>query len=101
MLKDTYERMSTEVLIPVTPAPADPEWLYKKKAGERLNAEEIRSYHIWKHDENHKKLEKVLYAPTGSELTKIFDINYRKKLDCVFSHSCAGWNYAVYDGLFD
>jgi len=38
MIKESYEAMITEVLIPVTPAPADPEWMYKRKAGEKLDA---------------------------------------------------------------
>ena len=40
-------------------------------------------------------------APGASELYKVFDECYKKKIDCIWSHSCAGWNYSVYDGHFD
>jgi hypothetical protein len=50
MLQENLKRMATEVLIPVTPAPPDPEWLMKKKAGRKLEADEQVLYHVWKHD---------------------------------------------------
>lgn len=45
MLKENLERMRTEVKIPILPAPEDPEWMLRKYAGLKLNAEELDAYY--------------------------------------------------------
>ena len=49
-LKKALDKMKTEVRIPTEPAPKDPEWMYKRKAGEKLNAFEVEEYYHYKHD---------------------------------------------------
>jgi hypothetical protein len=50
MIKTNLDRMSTQVLIPVFPAPEDPSWMLRKYAGKRLNAEDLNDFYRWEHD---------------------------------------------------
>ena len=42
--------MRTEVKIPSEPAPTDPEWMIRRYAGLKLNAEELEQFYAWHHD---------------------------------------------------
>jgi len=45
--------MKTYLLIPYEPAPEDPKWLTKKKAGKKLNPLEIELYSNYKWEGEH------------------------------------------------
>lgn len=42
--------MKTEVKIPWEPAPKDPEWMIRRQAGLKLNAEELEQFCSWQYD---------------------------------------------------
>lgn len=92
--------MCTEVKIPYEPAPADPEWMIRRYAGLKLNAEELDQYFRWEHDKKLFRLQKTIKAPSQAQLIKVMDINTSKKNACVHSQNCTGWNYDVYEGVF-
>ena len=55
-LQENLAKMRTEVKIPFEPAPADPEWMIRKYAGLKLNAEELEQFYSWHHDQQYKRL---------------------------------------------
>lgn len=55
----------------------------------------------WKHDDNLKRLKKDYDAPGMGTLDKVFMMNHTKKLQCLHSQNCQGWNTGVFDGHFE
>lgn len=92
--------MRTEVKIPVTPAPTDPDWMIRKHAGKKLNVREIDEYYKWKFDKDNEILVRELRAPTKAILWNVFERNYLRKYECDMNHSCAGWNPEADEGYF-
>lgn len=67
--KPVQVEMRSEVLIPVVPAAADPEWLIKKHAGRALSPSEKRLYEQYKHEKEHQQLQQNLRAPTSETIS--------------------------------
>jgi hypothetical protein len=94
--------MRTIVLIPFEPAPQDPVWMKKKHAGRKLTAEEFQMFAQYQFEKELQGLKKKqLEIPGKSTFIRIMDDYHIRKTQCLISHSCAGRNYSVYDGVFD
>ena len=92
--------MKTYVLIPTKMPPPDPVWMQKKFSGQKLNAEEIDEFMLWKQKNKLKQLKKILKAPGMGTFEKIRKETLTKKIQCEVG-SCDGWNYDVYGGIFE
>eukprot|EP00347_Sterkiella_histriomuscorum_P004744 403359274 len=99
---EDYSQMRTLVNIPYEAAPQDPVWMTKRQAGKKLNSQEMRQYMEYQYEKSLKDLQnKNLMVPSRATFVKVVDETHSKKHDCLISHSCAGKNYTVYDGVFD
>lgn len=67
--KPVQVEMRSEVLIPVVPAAADPEWLINKHAGRALSPSEKRLVAQYKHEKEHQQLQQNLSAPTSETIS--------------------------------
>ena len=93
--------MTTEIKIPVTPAPQDPDWLLRKLAGKRLTSQEKELYYAWKHDLELERLKKRIDAPGMGSMLKVLEETNTWKTRCTTTQGCMGWNKDIYDGVSD
>ena len=98
--KYSLSEMKTFLLIPHEMPTPDPEWITKKFAGEKLNADEIDQYLMWKQKQKLKRFKKIINAPGMGHFEKVHRANQRMKVKCEVGSSCMGWNHEVYDGIF-
>ncbi|CDW75006.1 UNKNOWN [Stylonychia lemnae] len=97
-----YSTWKTFVSIPYEPAPPDPIWMQKKQAGKRLNIQEKKEMMEYEFNKSHNELQKRnLKVPSRATFVQVMDEYHTLKTQCLISHSCAGKNYPVYDGIFD
>jgi len=92
--------MKTELRIPFEVKELDPEWLSKKHSGKQLSAQEKELYLKYKFDKDLEHIKMNFRAPSGEDIVNCFMENQRKLVQCQIHCGTAGWNTAVYDGIF-
>jgi lantibiotic modifying enzyme len=76
--------------------------MIKRHAGKKMNSEETQEYMEFTFKKELKDLQtKLLDIPSKATFVKVMDDYHTRKTQCLISHSCAGLNYAVFDGVFD
>lgn len=71
--KKELNTMKTVLLIPHTPAPADPDWLLKGHAGKKLDPLEAEWFYFWKHCQDFKKLKNDKFREGVPERSQILN----------------------------
>lgn len=81
------------MLIPFEPAPQDPDWMIKVKAGKRLTPAETELYLEYSYNKELEELKaKALQVPGKETFAKIMFEYSRRKSQCLSSFDCIGMN---------
>ena len=91
--------MKTELRIPTELPPDDPDWILKKKAGKKLDSQQLEEYLKWQHEVNLSNMKQNIQAVNIGLLWPIFLMNHEKKLTCNYPQNCGGWNKEAFDGF--